>query len=792
MYFKRKATFSIRTFSLYCFAILLFSCNVVRNYPVHTPFVFENRISLKGNISKDERKKLTEDLSNYWDDSLKAIKVQEIGFIYKLRNPPVFDSNNIIRSKNFMNAYLNSQGYYYASFKPSHHFDTVRNQIRTTVAFDIAIGKSILIDSIAYNMIDTSRIPIDSTLQNLTLLQTKNSLLRAGKAYTKESVNSELDRLLSWYHQNGYYRFTRDNIYALIDTLDNKFLTLTLDPFQQARLIEEAAKKRKENPGWGITIGERIGKDSFATQQFYVGNLYYYPDLSDTYNNIETILKRKDFFSASEKEMTMFYNEDKFRFRPLREHTFIHNGDLYNEESYFKSINRLSQIGAWKQVEIKSQIRGKDSIDFYFFMVPEKKQGFTIDQELSRNTGDIGSGNLLGIATNFTYKNRNIAKQAIQSLTSLRFGVELNIDKNSSSNVSNSLLQTTQINLSHSYIFPRIIQPIFSSQFLDKLDNKKSLLTVSGAYTDRRGLYKLNSIVGNWGYQWNKGNNTWLFKPINIELYKVDTLAGLDSLFITTPFLRNSFKNGKVVGISLSFSKTFSSKRNPSINHYIRFGYEESGALINYLLPSNTTIYNYNKLEGEYRFIKKYHKDEFAARLFAGVGLHGSQSLPVFKQYFLGGPNSMRAWGLRQLGLGSSLTSDTSTSSYTDRFGDFALEMNLEYRYSLGMIAGVKIGSAVYTDIGNIWDINRQPNAPNASFNIGRLDKDLALGLGTGLRFDFSYFLIRLDWAYKLKDPAREQNNGWMDPKHFEWTSTRSNGVQVKNYAFQLGIGLPF
>jgi len=791
MYFIRKAKLTIRTLYFLCFALFAISCNVVRNYPKNTPFVYENKIVLKGNITKDVRKKLTEDLSNYWDDSLKAIKVRELGFIYKQRNPPVFDVNNIIRSKNFMNAYLNSQGYYYATFKHNHHFDTVRNQIRTTIAFEIAIGKSIRIDSVAYNMIDTSKSPTDSTLQKLTQLQIKNSVLKLGKPYTKEGINNELDRLVTWYHQNGYYRFTRDNIYALIDTLDDRFLTLTLDPFQQAALIDAAEKKRKENPGWKISIWGRQGKDSAATQQFYVGKLFYYPDLKDSYSIVDSLYKRKNFSSVTHKEMTMFYTEDKFKFRPLREHTYLRNGDLYNEEAYFKSVNRLSQIGVWKQVEIKSQLRGKDSIDFYFFMIPEKKQGFTIDQEFSRNTGDIASGNLLGIATNFTYKNRNIAKQAIQSLSSLRFGVELNIDKNNS-NATNSLLQTTQLNLSHSYIFPRIIQPFPSWNLINGLDNKKTMLTVSGAYTDRKRLYKLSSLEGNWGYQWNKGNNTWLFKPINVELYKVDTLSGLDSLFVTTPFLRNSFKNGKVVGISLSFSKTFSSKNNPSLNHYIRFGYEESGALISQLFPTISNVYNYNKLEGEYRFIKKYRKDEFASRFFIGVGLHGTQSLPVFKQYFLGGPNSMRAWGLRQLGLGSSLGSDTSTSSYTDRFGDFSIEMNFEYRYALGVIAGVKIGSAVYTDIGNIWNIIRQPNDPNATFNIGRLDKDLAVGIGTGLRFDFSYFLIRLDWAYKLKDPARQENNGLMNPKDFELTSIRSNGVHIKNYAFQLGIGLPF
>ena len=81
--------------------------------------------------------------------------------------------------------------------------------------------------------------------------------------------------------------------------------------------------------------------------------------------------------------------------------------------------------------------------------------------------------------------------------------------------------------------------------------------------------------------------------------------------------------------------------------------------------------------------------------------------------------------------------------------------------------------------------------SPNrATFkNFGR---DLAIGLGTGLRFDFSYFLLRFDLAYRVKDPARQQNNGWMSIKNFAITETRSSGLKVNNLALQFGIGLPF
>ncbi len=64
---------------------------------------------------------------------------------------------------------------------------------------------------------------------------------------------------------------------------------------------------------------------------------------------------------------------------------------------------------------------------------------------------------------------------------------------------------------------------------------------------------------------------------------------------------------------------------------------------------------------------------------------------------------------------------------------------------------------------------------------------------------DFNYFLIRFDFAFKVKDPARIKNNGWINLSDFEWRNKEFEieGVDGKllkrnNYAFQLGIGLPF
>ena len=152
----------------------------------------------------------------------------------------------------------------------------------------------------------------------------------------------------------------------------------------------------------------------------------------------------------------------------------------------------------------------------------------------------------------------------------------------------------------------------------------------------------------------------------------------------------------------------------------------------------------------------------------------------------------MRAWGLRQLGLGSSRQSesDTAANTYRDRFGDMRLEANIEYRFPITTVAGFKITSALFTDIGNVWDVRKNAINPDAQFSFKNLARDLAIGVGTGLRIDFNYFLLRFDFAYKLKDPGREYNNGWATT--FQWFENRKNGLQINNVAFQLGIGLPF
>ncbi len=808
MNFKRTGA-AIIPLTLLIFVLLFFaSCSTVKNYQPNKVFVFENKINIDGKISKDEKKRLAVELNNYWDDSLKARKVTQFGFINVIKNPPIYDTANVERTKRFMQAYLFSQGYYYATIEhvTPPNIDTFKNQLRATVVFNVQTAKSISIDSVAYSLYDsvyhsTSK---DSLLQSFAMQQFPKTQLKKGETYTKQKISDELDRLVTWFRQNGYYKFTREHIYALVDTTNEKLFKLTLDPIELARVITEAEQKRKENPEWDIFIKQRPTKDTTILNRYYVNNIYYYPETKIT-DFPDSLMSRKwnNVIVGKRSGLTIRAEKGLFKLRPLREHTFLRKDSIYHEDVYLKTINTFSRIPAWQQVDARIVENGKDSLDLHFFLIPQKKYQTNYNLEGSRNSGDFTAGNLLGISLSATLNNRNVWKQAIQSSTNLRGGVELNLLKvTDTSSAKDDLIQTLQFSVSHNYSFPRLIMPKFISnlKIFDRAENKRTLLSASLAYTERFEIFRLRSGNFNLGYEGQvKNGDVYLWKPINLELYSIDTLPGLIKLFETNPFLRNSFNTGNVIGLGLgviNFNRTRTSLKNPNNTHLIRLGFEESGLLTSVVPTLEDKVYRFIKLEAEYRLSQKKLKSEMAYRIFAGVGIPlGGQSLPFFKQYFAGGPNSMRAWNLRQLGLGSSILSDTiSSTSFRDRFGDMQLEANVEYRFNIATIGGFKIGSALFADIGNVWNLKKDANNTNGEFSLKRFYQDIAVGVGTGLRFDFSYFLIRVDFAYKVKDPGRLTNNGWMSIQNFKWTEQRNNinRTEIKNFGFQLGIGLPF
>ena len=759
---------------------------IVRNYPKEKEFIYNNKIIVKDASSIQNAKELSIALDNYWDDSIKVLKIRQYGIFNTIIKPQSYQPERMSRTIQYMSDFLASQGYNHPTLTPIIRTDTVKKEWRTTVTMEVELNKKTLLDSISYQLSD----PI---LQNIALKNSQASYLKKGQAFSNQGINNELDRLVTLFRSNGFFNFTKEKIFAEVDTIDASLMVLQLDPLSQITQVTEAKEKNNQNPSWKISIQLRnLTKD--ITKQYSVGQQLFYSDIA-LIDNPDSILTHPPLKRDTLDHLVHLYTIPKFKSALFKEQAFIQKGSLFNESSYYQTLNNFSSLGAWQQVDGRTALVN-DSVYLHYFLVPNFRRSVNFDIEGSRNTAQLGSGNLLGLSTNMTYRDRNVQRKAIASTTSLRLGVELNL--NSGSNLTQTLLW----NVGQTYSFPNLLIP-FVKKVAKANQNVKSNFSMYGSYMDRLDFYQLKSFTTNWGYEWKKNKNGKQqlinYRPLNIELYLLNKFSQLDSLLILNPFLRSSFNEGNIVSQSLSYTNIGTSSKHPRQQEYLRLGIEEAGGLLGLSQKLTNNFYRFLKLEAEYRSTYKYDNTEIAWRLMGGWGNNYSNNarlsgqLPFFKQFTAGGPYSMRAWGLRQLGLGSSTFYDTSSARQNfDRFGDLQLEANFEYRFTFLQLGSYKIGSALFTDIGNVWNTRDLGNDLKAGFKLDRLYKDLAIAVGTGLRMDFDYFIIRIDYALKMKDPTRQDNNGWLNLSDLKWNEIKANGLRVNNYAWQFGIGLPF
>lgn len=145
----------------------------------------------------------------------------------------------------------------------------------------------------------------------------------------------------------------------------------------------------------------------------------------------------------------------------------------------------------------------------------------------------------------------------------------------------------------------------------------------------------------------------------------------------------------------------------------------------------------------------------------------------------------MRGWGLRRLGPGHSLN---YVADYPDRFGDIQFETNLEYRFFLFNLFGFKFNSTLFTEAGNVWFMYKNHDFPGGEFNFNSFFKDLGIDVGTGLRLDLGFFLVRLDYALKVHNPTPEPVNKEAQDKYFygwDWK-------YIFGGVLQFGVAYPF
>ena len=112
------------------------------------------------------------------------------------------------------------------------------------------------------------------------------------------------------------------------------------------------------------------------------------------------------------------------------------------------------------------------------------------------------------------------------------------------------------------------------------------------------------------------------------------------------------------------------------------------------------------------------------------------------------------------------------------------IETNVEFRFGIyHMLKG-----AFFLDAGNVWLLESRNNIPGGKFRWNRFPGEMAVGTGFGLRFDASFFVLRLDLGFPLRKPWLPAGNRWV----FKNIKPSSAVWRRDNLVLNIAIGYPF
>ena len=304
----------------------------------------------------------------------------------------------------------------------------------------------------------------------------------------------------------------------------------------------------------------------------------------------------------------------------------------------------------------------------------------------------------------------------------------------------------------------------------------------------------INEIAKDYAFNTNYFLNGNLKIPDGIDLF-IDDALSIHSLTLSSEdykqinYLNNRKKrlttNNLIIGSTFSISNNYETRYDKTNFNQWRIKFQSAGALTNILIgnskKNNEGLKTISDLpfsqfiKSELSYIKHWtlgDNSTIASRYFLGFAIPygNSNNIPFSESFFGGGSNDNRAWEVYRLGPGS--------SGATDEFneGNLKIAFNFEYRFKMfGRFNG-----ALFTDVGNIWNILDDTEDDRRTFNNLKDLNELAIGSGFGLRYDSGLFVFRLDMGLKTYNPARNKDERWF--KDFS----------LKKSVFNIGLNYPF
>jgi len=776
---KRGVSYTVNQWVIYCLVVIfligLQGCNSTKYVPEGNYLLDKNDIRLedKNNIDPKELRSLVNQQPNKnilgFRFYLHLYNLSNInktawphGWLRKIgEEPVVYDRYQKESTKREFIQYLENKGYYNAQVKDTVIFR--KNQAE--VVYRITHGEPYRLKEIEYFFEDTG-------IRSLVLSDTVNSLLQRGMVFDKEELQAERVRLVKVMKNKGYFNFSKEYI------------------FFEARKVPESDLVRLLLGIKGSGLVDSVTGDTLVRHRKYrICDVYVKPDyVSSLSSSISD--------SAAPFRDTLLYNDIYFVFdstmkiKPnvITQANFIQPGDRYSLENVTSSYRHLTSVGLFKLVDIRFRELGKQYepggnhlLDCNIELTRRKVQSYQFEIVGTNSSGDFGvRGNLL-------YNNWNLFRGA--EIFRMKFTGAIEALENRR---GGQLKNMHELGIESGIDIPKFLLPFRFEGFVKKYNPKTSL---SLAYNYQNRPDYVRTIANfSFGYNW-RGNsyiNHSVF-PVELNFVKIPFLSNSFKEVIEGTYLESSYDPHIVLNSRYGFrysNQVLESNRNFV---YIRLVAESAGnilsavsKLVEHPLTDGSYEYfgvpffQYMKGDMDFRYYNKINsKSQLVYRFYTGVGFPygNSGSLPFEKQYFAGGPNSIRAWRTRSLGPGS-YPGDT-ISQYENYTGDIKLEGNIEYRFKLFW----KLEGALFADAGNIWSVRGEDEREGALFEWNKFYKDIAVGGGFGTRFDLSFLLIRFDFGLKLRDPAINGSNKWI---------VMNRPLKLDDFAFQFGIGYPF
>ena len=753
-------------------------------------------------------------------------------------HPVIFDSSYMNKTMDQFDIFLRKKGYYDANCSSK-----VTYKKEAIVHYYVNTGKVFLIDSFHVKCNNRNiKANVDQYIKSINKKNKEHPILyKPFNIFYLDELRSLIAKKL---RDSGYFGYSASNISYLVDTSEvNKSVRLEINVKSQYVEKVNEIEIKKEYKIYPISkvifnlcdtnhlkeeFRSYVNKKNISinnsdeSQFINTGEIIRYAKLPfDSKKRKQENLSKQEL--DPKRKVYIKYNGTKPSVKPeiLELQNYLEETNVYKEYYVERSYRSLIQLGVFNNIKpVLSRNSNNDSLIVNYYLKPAKKQSFSFEPRLKHSNG------LLGVAASVNYSNKNIFRSAEKMTLSFGGGFE------AQPAVFDSVLNRRIRTLNTFEFGPSLtleIPGLFPSPatMLSKRQKPKTIIDFAFNIQKRdefdRQIFQIN-------YEWEFIESKYqifsfglpLLSSIKFVNFNLADSFALTIYSLNDPFLSNTYSN-QLIWEDIRFGYEMNNQNKDEIDRkihdaiYFSSDIDFAGNTL-WMLRKNQMIdpvsgqktvfgigySQFFKINNNFIHSHKINpKNSIHSRVQIGFGVpygNSSTSLPYDYSFFAGGSNDNRGWNARSLGPGAYKYYLDENATAT-QIGDVHIGTSVEYRLKLNSL----FQTTLFADAGNIWTNKYDENRPGGEFSKNWY-KQIAVALGTGIRLDLDFFVIRFDIGVPFYNPALPDQSRWIfqsrDNYYNEGVSFLSNVNSIEEAknkmskpfrpSIHFGLGFPF